>query len=36
MAAEGFGLDGGWLMEEVALAGTTATHLGLAGEKGGL
>ena len=33
MAAEAFGLDGAWLIEEVELAGT---HLGLAGEKGGL
>lgn len=26
MAAEGFGLHGSWVMEELALARTTATH----------
>lgn len=34
--AEGFALDGGWLVEELGLAGVRAAHLGLDGEKGGL
>lgn len=31
--AEGFALAGGWLVEELGLAGLTAAHLGLAGEE---